>query len=384
MTIARRIGTVALAAIVGSSAAAAPAAAASRRAHGVNEIRITTIPATPGVRIVLAGRRLTTGPDGSTVARVRSRTGTPKNSESADPGTHGAAFEQTVIRGRRWPAGGVRLRVYNVRLSDGGQARFARYLGNRLALALFHRFTPRFEGPDGRTIDPAIVDGYRLKSRTGAVLDVRGARSVVLQSSRVVPFSGTLLSKDIEWSLERVVIDGANVVNRAQNRFLPHRLHNRPYLVRLLFYPVRVTSVDALFGFNLGSRIVLRYPSGRTMRLGFTRNQVVLPALPRGTYQVKSVAPGLSPERPLAVSRAQDVQLKVISWLDLALAGALLGSLAVALLVVRRPHLRRAPWRRRRAPALEPMSRHRPAGEPIRIYSPARHAETETEAGVRS
>ena len=118
--------------------------------------------------------------------------------------------------------------------------------------------------------------------------------------------------------------------------------------MRLLFYPVRVTSVDAVFGFHVGSSIRLRYPSGRRRSIRFTRGEVVIPALPRGTYDVKALAPGFSPQRPLAVSRPQDVRLKVITWLDMALVGAVLAGTAIALLVARRPHLRRALWRRLR------------------------------------
>jgi hypothetical protein len=348
MSAAGRASATALAAIgCGLAVAAAPSRAAGASQLSSHGIRFVTIPATPGVRIVLDGRRSVTTSDGSAVVRIASRTGTPKNREAAGPSRRTATFEQTVVHGKRWPAGGVVLRIYDRRLPDGGKAKFARYYyGGRLALAYQHRFTPVFEGPDGRPVDPSIIDGYRLKSRTGAVVDVKGARSVVLLSSRVVPFSSRLVSKDIEWSLERVLVDGANVVNRAQNRFSPHRLHSRPYPVRLLFYPVRVTSVDAVFGFHLGKAATFTYPSGRKRSVPFVRHRIVIPALPRGTYQVKALAPGLSPQRPLAVSRPQDVELKVISWLDLGLAGAALSAIAIALLVLRRPNLRRAPWRR--------------------------------------
>jgi hypothetical protein len=370
---AHRAAAMALTVVAGGLVATAPAPAARPSALGTHGVRLQTIPATRGVRITLAGRRLVSGRDGSALATVNVRTGTPKNSEAAAPSKQTAAFGQMLVRGKRWPPGGVALRVYSSRLSDGGEARFGRYYyGGRIALAYFHRFTPRFQGPDGRPIDPALVDGYRLKSRTGAVIDVKGARSVVLQSSRVVPFSAKLVSKDIEWSLERVLIDGANVVNRAQNRFSPHRLHSRPYPVKLLFYPVRVSSVDAFFGFHVGARIKLRYPSGRIRHLSFRRKpDIVIPALPRGTYQVKAVASGLSPERPLAVSRGQVVRLKVISWLDVGLAGGLLGGLAVALLVARRPHLRRAPWRRPGVLEAEPLPSH-PLG-PNRVEPEAVH-----------
>ena len=348
MSLRNRGGATAIAAVACMLAASAPASAARNHAR-LKPIRITTIPPTPGVRIVLDGRRHITGADGSTIARPGRGTAGARRRLAAARSSHAATFEQTVLSGKSWRGRRVVLRVYNTRLPDGGSARFERYFpGGKITLAYYHPFRPRFQGPDGRPIDQRIIDGYRLKSGTGAVIDVKGARPVTLHSARVVPFSRALVPKDVGWSVERVLIDGTNVVNRAQYRFSPHRLHDRVYPVRLLFYPVRVTSVDAVFGFHVGSSIRLRYPSGRRRSIRFTRGEVVIPALPRGTYDVKALAPGFSPQRPLAVSRPQDVRLKVITWLDMALVGAVLAGTAIALLVARRPHLRRALWRRLR------------------------------------
>ena len=46
---------------------------------------------------------------------------------------------------------------------------------------------------------------------------------------------------------------------------------------------------------------------------------------------------GMSSSRPVALSRNQEVNVRVISWLDIAVVLLLLGSLALALLFVRRP-----------------------------------------------
>jgi hypothetical protein len=142
------------------------------------------------------------------------------------------------------------------------------------------------------------------------------------------------------------MVDGTNVVTRARNRFSPRELHG-PYKVALLFFSARVTSSDAIFGFPLGSSVTLTYPSGRTRLVKLSKDGTVdLTGLPRGNFKIKADAPGVSPERPLALSRDQVVDLKVISYLDLALAAAVLGALAILLLVLRRPHLRRLPRNR--------------------------------------
>jgi hypothetical protein len=373
VSLASKSGVTATAAVAWLLAASAPAVAAR------SDLRLTTIPPTPGVRILLDGRPHITRADGSTIVHPRTGAGA-RSSRVARRSVQAATFEQTVVSGKGWGGRRVALRVYNTRLRDGGFARFERfYPDGKIALAYYHRFRPRFQGPDGRPIDQRIIDGYRLKSSTGAVIDVKGARAATLHSARVVPFSRALLAKDVGWSLERVLIDGTNVVNRAEYRFSPRRLRDRAYPVRLLFYPVRVTSVDALFGFHLGGSVSLTYPSGRRRSMRFTRGEVVIPALPRGTYAIRVRAPGFSPERPLAVSRPQNVRLKVISWLDMALLAAVLGGTAIALLVVRRPHLRRALWRtlhpRAEATAVSPSESDPAAAAP----APAGPAEPEVQ-----
>ena len=49
----------------------------------------------------------------------------------------------------------------------------------------------------------------------------------------------------------------------------------------------------------------------------------------------------MSPERPVALSRSQDVDLKVISYLDISLVGLLLAAVALGLVILPRAHFRR-------------------------------------------
>jgi hypothetical protein len=340
-----------------------PSLAASSAPVGLRAMDMSTVPSTPGVRLRFAGIRRTVVTDhrGSAAVRLRVRLRPPRGQESRYRAlANGTFFPQPTVEPRR--------------LRDGGIAKLDRFFGGRIALALYYRFDPDFRGPDGSPIDQRLVQGYRLKSRTGAVIDVKGAQSVELQSTRVVPYTGVLVSKDIEWSLERVMVEGSNVVNRAQNRVSPHRLAGEPYSVRLLFYPVRLTARDAVFGFHTGKDVTLSYPNGKQRRLTFKNGVVMLPAVPRGTYTVKVNALGLSPQRPVAVSRPQDVELQVISWLDLVLGALLLTAFAVLLMVARRPHLRRLPWRRGPDPGVSGQEGPPPA-------EPSAEAESTEEAG---
>ena len=108
--------------------------------------------------------------------------------------------------------------------------------------------------------------------------------------------------------------------------------------IRLLLFAVRVTARDALLGFPIGSAVRLQYPNGGERReaLG-PRAELTLTSLPRGDYRVGVEALGISSSRPVALSRDQDVSLRVISWLDVAVVLLGLGSVALALLFARRP-----------------------------------------------
>jgi hypothetical protein len=87
--------------------------------------------------------------------------------------------------------------------------------------------------------------------------------------------------------------------------------------------------------------VELRYPSGRTATHDLKDGETTLQSLPRGTYNLKVKASGVSFTRPVSVSRNQEVELKVISWLDMFLAFAAVIALAVGLALVRRPELTR-------------------------------------------
>jgi hypothetical protein len=222
-------------------------------------------------------------------------------------------------------------------------ARLSRYYSGGRVAALTRTFKVkvRFVDRSGAPVDAALIQSVVVKSITGARYTSPGDKPMVLPGTRVAPFSGELLSKDLEYSVERVIVDGANVVNRAQQRFKPRS--DRVLTVKVLFFPAKFTSRDAIFGFHIGSSITLRYPSGAAHRYKLGPDgSVVLPALPRGDYRVTVHGPGFSLTRPVSVSRGQVVDLTVISYLDMAVVLAAAGTLVLALLVVRRKRLLRA------------------------------------------
>jgi hypothetical protein len=133
---------------------------------------------------------------------------------------------------------------------------------------------------------------------------------------------------------------GAQVVFRARQTFVPAGgLH---LVIKVRFYHVVFVARDALFGFPTGRSIELTHPDGRVQRLELGSDGVAsLGPLVRGQYRVKVEGAAMGGPQPLALSRDQDVSLTVVTLLDLATASAALLVLAVSILLLGRPHLRR-------------------------------------------
>jgi hypothetical protein len=299
---------------------ASPALTDARAPAGRDSvIRIHTVPRLAGMKFTLDGRSAVTGRQGW-----------------ADLPVPPSAMFVTKFGQRRLRASAL-PRMTDTRHRPYEVARLSRYYGGGRTAALTRIFKvkPRFVDLSGAPVDPALVQSVVLKSITGVQYRSSGHEPLVLPGTRVAPFTGKLLSKNLQYSVEKVLVDGANVVNRAQQRFEPRSV--RRITVKLLFFRAKFTSRDAIFGFHIGSNIVLRYPSGAVHRYNLGPDgTVVLPALPRGNYSVKVHGPGFSFSRPVSVSRRQVVDLKVISYLDLGVIVAAAAVVLAALLVVRR------------------------------------------------
>jgi phospholipase C len=271
---------------------------------------IQTVPKVPGMRFAADGHRFEADRDG----RVH-----------VPPGARGA------------------LRAVDTPISRGVRASFDRwYRGRRIAaINLYHRVRARFVDQSGNAVDPRSVASVTLRGSDGGRHVLTRSRPLWLQGNRVVPESEGRRSTALRYAADRVLVAGANVVHRGQQRFTPAA--NPTIQLRLLLFAVRVTVRDALLGFPIGSHIRLRYPNARERReeLGPSAD-LTLTSLPRGNYRVSADALGISSSRPVALSRDQEVDLRVISWLDFAVVLLGLASVALALLFVRRP----APVRR--------------------------------------
>lgn len=242
------------------------------------------------------------------------------------------------------PEGLVKFQAVN-RTAKDTRAEFNRFYGETAVFDIYKRVSLQFkQSGSGEPVDPKDITSVSLKASTGTVQTISRKELLHpgylwLPSRRVVPLNGGLETKPIVWSIQSVMLDGSNVVNRSQTRFVPGRGGNPE--IPLLFFSTSFSSSDAFFGFSLGSGVQLHYPNGEVKTLDFGDDGTASPPpLPRGDYEISVNGPGFSFTRPVSVSRDQEIKLKVFSYLDiLFLLGALM-AMAIGLPLARRPGIR--------------------------------------------
>jgi hypothetical protein len=192
---------------------------------------------------------------------------------------------------------------------------------------------------DGDPVPEGRVTSIELRSSIGAVVTYPDGRTRDYKVSRSVRRPGGLESVPVMYNIDAVVVDGANVVNSGQQRFYIES--DEPWQIRLLLYSIRVRPGDALFGFQTGRTVELLFPNGTTERHETDdAGWITVHGLARGIYRLSVIdPPGWAPVMPVALSRDQEVQLRVISWLDLAIVAVVGGGMVFGLLHAGRPHL---------------------------------------------
>ena len=276
---------------------APPSTAATRAANRAWTIRV--IPAMQGVRVIYGGRAFVTDERG----RVR------VEAASAD------AIERTA-------------RVPTQKVGDGIRVEHDRwYPGLEIALDVYRRVSFSFTDRRGVEIETESISTMTLKSTVGGVYTFRDdeiAAAHWLHAQRVTTVQAGALTRPIEYSVQRVTVEGANVVNRSQQRFDPGEVQDIP--IWLLFFPAEFEVRDALFGFPIGSSLRLTFPDGRQLVVPIVDGHASVKSLPRGEYEVSVDGAGLTLSVPLALSRPQSAEIMFLSYVDLS--AALLVSLA--------------------------------------------------------
>jgi hypothetical protein len=202
-----------------------------------------------------------------------------------------------------------------------------------------YQMNQMFYDTTGEPVDPARVSSMIIRG-IGNTYTLDRAGPVWLPSNRLIRRVGERLeSQEILYYFRDVSIDGANVINRSEQRF-----HIRPddtWPIQVLLYSVRFTARDAMFHFPIGKGIELTFPDGHMEKFLFDSNnaQIMIPSLARGSYSAKITgAGGSAPPTPIHLSRDQDVELLMLSYLDIALIIGIPLSIALAFFFVGRPY----------------------------------------------
>lgn len=290
------------------------------------QLEIETVPPLQGIEFEFDGRQYVSGDDGF-VRIALDEVGTyPLEAREPEgmyaPGTH-LEFE-------RW------RRAYfepNREAIVNGDTQL------QVGFGLYHPISFTFSDLFGRPVDESRISSITLKSSTGELHTLESSGPHWLQANRIARRITGLEVTPIQYGVESVIIDGTSVVNQYQQRFFVEP--NDVWPVELLLYSARFQSADALFGFSVGDGVALRYPDDRVEFLKFGADDAIfVDSLARGDYTVQVTGVGgMAPETPVALSKDQDVTLKVLTNLDMGLAVTLGTAAALGLLFYGRPSL---------------------------------------------
>jgi hypothetical protein len=313
----RLVVTVSALFVLACVPSAPSAAAAARRSLPLVSVR--TVPATPGVVLTFEGRRY-----------VTDRTGRARIPHAR--GVASVAVLPHIVVGSR-------------RINDHTIVRFARWFtvgpDSVAALDVFQRTAWTFVDAGNSAVPASRVERLVLRSTSGEVrvLQSNLERPRWLFSRHVSFVRGRLVVKDIDYAVQRVTVLGADVVNAGQQTFVP--AYERSVRFTLAFFALTVRGEDALFGSSVAARVQLELPNGVVRNLKLVDGEVMLAAMPRGTYRVTLQGGAYSISQPLVLSRSQVAVVPLVTYLDVLVVGGGLLVLAIGLVLVGRPYLAR-------------------------------------------
>jgi hypothetical protein len=287
-------------------------------------VEVQTLPALPGIKFSLGGQIVSSNADG--IADI----------EVSKVGTYRLEVLPMTFTGSNFRAD----------FSRWGDQTFLPYRdvtvpNTKLLQAGFdvsYQVSHDFTNLQGAPVDPSLITSLTLRGSNGKVITLNDNQPVWLQSNRVVRL-GTFQETKILYSVADVQMKGSNVVSNAQQRFFAHPNDN--WTINLLLYTANFSTRDLLFNFPVKSQINLQFPNGQIQALSFGKDEIYTAGgLPRGNYRATAFGPwGLAPSTPIALSRNQNVDLQVISYLDMVLVFVLGLSLVLGLLFIGRPEI---------------------------------------------
>jgi hypothetical protein len=272
------------------------------------KLAIYTVPPTPGVVFKLNDKTYTTDQNGAAVIQV--------NVSGMYP------LQILPIDQTKLPSN---IRMEFARWNDNvftpnRQVYFPRDSRLEAGLTIKYQVSQVFRDTEGKLVDPSRISSMIIKG-AGNTYTFNKAGPIWLPANRLTRRIGQNLESDeILYYFRDATIDGASVVNKGEQRF---RIHpDDVWPVEVLLYTINFSAQDALFHAPIGKGIELTYPDGHKRQFLFNSSnaQLTIPSLARGSYSAKIIGVGGSaPATPVHLSRDQNVQLLMLSYLDIAL-----------------------------------------------------------------
>lgn len=289
-------------------------------------VAIYTVPAVPGIVFRLGDQTYRTDQDG--VANV-------------EVGLSGVYdLEVMPIDQERLPSN---IRMSFARWNDNvftekRQVYFPRARRLEVGFTVSYQVNQEYFNTTGQPVDPARVSSITVRG-VGSTHTFEGAGPIWLPANRLTRRIGERLeSEEILYYFREVVIDGANVINKGEQRF-----RIRPddvWPVQVLLYSAHFSARDAMFGFPIGKGIEITYPDGRKEEFYFDspNKEIVIPSLARGSYSARIIGIGGSaPPTPVHLSRDQGIELLMLSYLDMAVIIGIPLAIALTFFFIGRP-----------------------------------------------
>jgi hypothetical protein len=289
------------------------------------EVKVQTVPPVAGITFKMDGRPFVSGENGMANIQIY-KTGIYRLDVLIDQ--YHAATQQVSFG--RWseesydPFRDVRVPTTEV---------------VQVGLNIFHQISQKYVDLDGYPVDPQRISGITIKSAQGDIFNLENSQPKWLPASRTARRELGLEETQLQYSVISVMIDGSNVVNQAQQRFFANP--NDSWPISLLLYTLHIDAKDGLFGAPVGKTVDVEFPDGQLKSYPLDKSGTIeIHSLARGIYHIGLTGTnGLNSNIPVALSRNQDVSVKVITYLDMGVVGCIGVAFALGLILYGRPWL---------------------------------------------
>ncbi len=301
-----------------------PATAEAAEPTGVLEI--VTVPKIPGARFTVDGRTYRANRQGVVRLKV-----SRKDEHKVSLVDRNITQDKRDVEFVRWYTGS-QDRDYLDKLSG---LKVKRNLRIKAAYRATYTLQYSFVDKSHAAVDASRVSRVEFHGDHGQTVSGNGSGKLAVVGIRPVVNGGTVIAKKVNYTVQRVDVDGSNVVQVNVQRFTPSRL-KKPLAIPLQLHTVHFSTRDFLFGQPVGHAVWLKYPDGHRRKVALdSEGKATVDLLAKGSYTVKVDAPGLAFERPLVLSRTQYVDLQHVSRLDIVVAIGVLAALMFGLYLVR-------------------------------------------------